>query len=249
MANFLKTAKEKTISLKENVASKINSLLSGHAELNALISTESNVAKHLDGVTKDRILALQNWVKYAETEAEDLGKNVVQLSSLNDKVTEAHAAFVEAHKEYLAILRDILLKKKGFDEIVKRAKNAESKLEKARQNLDKHEKGKQDANFITKKEQFEKAVTAAESENEAAQQEKNTQAVIVANHIRASTKKALTHITRAYATMYSTSAAVFQEQLQIAESITDAGDVQVEVTQNLTANTTQYGDYDQDQRH
>jgi len=121
------------------------------------------------------------------------------------------------------------LKKKGFDEVVKKAKNTEQKLEKARQELDKHEKGKQGPDFITKKEQFEKKVSQAESENEAAQQEKNSQAVETANHIRSNSKKAIVHITRAYSTLYSTCAQVTAEQLTIAESIADASDVHIEV--------------------
>jgi len=231
--SFINRAKEKTLAVKQNISGKIARLLSGHVELTALLTAESEVGRHIDAVSKDKITALALWVKWAETEADDLGKSVSQVQSLNDKITEAHTRFLEAHKEYIFILKDILGKKKVFDEIVKKAKNAEGKLERARQALDKHEKGKQGPDFITKKEQCEKQVSVAESENTTAQQEKDTAAIDTTNYVRINTKKALVHITRAYSTLYSTCAQVTAEQLALAENISDSGDVSVEVTTTL----------------
>jgi len=231
--SFINRAKEKTIAVKQNITNKIARLLSGHAELTALISAENDVGRHLESVSKDKITALALWVKWAEKEADDLGKSVSQVQSLNDKITEAHTRFLEAHKEYIMILKDILNKKKILDDIVTKAKNTEGKLDRARQTLDKHEKGKQGTDFITKKEQYEKQVAVAEAENTTAQQEKDAAVADTGHYIHSNTKKALVHITRAYSTLYSTCAQVTAEQLTLAESISDSGDINVEVTSTL----------------
>jgi len=99
----LNKLKEKGLAVKQNIAGKISRLLSGHVELNALLEAESNVGRHIETVSKDKITALALWVKWAETEADDLGKSVSQVQSLNDKITEAHTRFLEAHKEYIFI--------------------------------------------------------------------------------------------------------------------------------------------------